>query len=251
MFQRKNVFIGLTVGCITFVLYMIYYMYAEHSHPQSLGDPTKIEMPSASIRMVTERTHSSTREISMQDHSPDSNRTMTDLDRSWNDGPTNDGMQDGRLRHLTNTNTTVTMLFWTSIYGTYPWVSRTHTVGCQEWDGYECVRTSEKSYFNDSNAVIFHARAGDLEHSVRRAVSLTRPLHQRWVLLANGESPANTPNLGLVSRARRTFRRLRGKSIVWSSAYPVLVRDICNYFNVTYLECSFMTSGTRTGSLLS
>ena len=36
--------------------------------------------------------------------------------------------------------------------------------------------------------------------------------------------------LGIVSRARRTFRRLRGKSIVWSSAYSVLMRDICNYF---------------------
>ena len=195
LFSKKY---GLAVGCafITLVLYVIY------KHSLSLGHPTMRETHTSPIGMATELVHNYTRETIAQDRNTDSDKAMTEL--PWNSSissTSSNGMQDSRY-HLSNTSTSpaVTMLFWSGIYGTYPWVKKTRTVRCpEEWGGYECVRSSEKRYFKDSNAVIFHARAVNLVSSVREALTLTRPLNQRWVLLANGESPVNTPNLGFLN----------------------------------------------------
>ena len=96
-----------------------------------------------------------------------------------------------------SSNETIIMLFWSSLYGKNPWVPKTRPIDCHE--SFQCLRTSEKHFFSDSHAVVFHSRANNLRHSVTEALTKKRPLHQRWLLFADGESPENTPDLSFLN----------------------------------------------------
>ena len=160
------------------------------------GPTTEIStqrLPSDSNGTVAWNGPTTDSEISTQKLPSDSNRTVAELALN---GPTSKSLQPN-TNYLSNA--TVTILFWSSLYGTSPWVSKTHTVECREWGGYQCVRTSEKHRFNTSDAIVFHSRASDLFTSVKQALALTRLQHQRWVLYAGGESPVNTPDLGFLN----------------------------------------------------
>ena len=100
------------------------------------------------------------------------------------------------INHLSNK--TRVLLFWSKLYGTDPWIRRTHTVECYESE-FKCVYTSEKRFFEDSDAVVFHSRAVGLLNSVRQASKQKRPRRQRWVLFADGESPANTADMSFLN----------------------------------------------------
>ena len=214
MLPSKNyIFVGLAVGSALFVLYGLSQthnytaktemsMYGSASSTRVVtthGPTTEIitrELTSDGSRAMTELPwNGPTTETITQDLKSNGNRTETELVLPWN-GPTSKSMQNN-TDHLSNA--TVTMLFWTSWYGTSPWVAKTRRVDCHEWDGYECTRTSEKHYFNNSDVVVFHSRASDLFNSVKQALALGRPLHQRWMLYTDTESPAYTPNLGFLN----------------------------------------------------
>ena len=97
-----------------------------------------------------------------------------------------------------DSNRTMILLFWSALYGKDPWVPETRIIDCYK-SGYKCMRTSEKHFFKDSRGVVFHSRAVNLQSSVKEALKLRRPSGQRWVLYAEGESQANTPDLQVLN----------------------------------------------------
>ena len=84
----------------------------------------------------------------------------------------------------------IILLTWTGLFDKKPWIAKTHT---KDSYGYQCLFTSDKSYFSESDLVVFHGPVPDLEDLVKKALKPNRPPHQRWVYLSR-ESPANTPN---------------------------------------------------------
>ena len=111
-------------------------------------------------------------------------------------------------------NQTKIMLFWSSLYGKYPWVPKTRVIDCDDL-GFKCMRTSERRFFEDSDVVVFHSRAEGLVKSVKEASEKKRPPRQRWVLYASGESPANTPDLSFLNGLINwTASYLRGADIL-------------------------------------
>ena len=84
----------------------------------------------------------------------------------------------------------VILLTWTSSYKKGPWIVKTHI---EDSYGYQCLFTSDKSLFSESDLVVLHGKAPNIQGLVKQALTLNRPPHQRWVYLIR-ESPANTPN---------------------------------------------------------
>ena len=84
----------------------------------------------------------------------------------------------------------VILLTWTGLFDKKPWIAKTHT---EDSYGYQCLFTSDKSLFSESDLVVLHGRAPNIQGLVKQALTLNRPPHQRWVYLIR-ESPANTPN---------------------------------------------------------
>ena len=56
-----------------------------------------------------------------------------------------------------------------------------------------CNITSDKSLFNISDAVVFHAREDSVPATVKELSSMPRPVNQRWVMFII-ESPLNLFN---------------------------------------------------------